>query len=153
MVRSHDPRFPPIRVAVDTRALTPETKCGACPGALCCNYVTEALQTPKSRYDFDYLLWQLSHENVQCFKDNDDSWHLLFVSRCRHLQPDNRCGIYERRPQVCRDHSNDFCEMDQPLSKDWKLYFPDDAALDVYCRKRFRSWDRRHSDWAKHGVD
>lgn len=22
--------------------------------------------------------------------------------RCRHLQPDNRCGIYESRPEICR---------------------------------------------------
>jgi len=31
--------------------------------------------------------------------------------RCPHLQPDNRCGIYDRRPQICRDYSADqVCE-------------------------------------------
>jgi Fe-S-cluster containining protein len=26
----------------------------------------------------------------------------LADGRCRHLQPDNRCGIYESRPEICR---------------------------------------------------
>jgi len=28
----------------------------------------------------------------------------LVFYRCRHLQDDNRCGIYETRPQFCRDY-------------------------------------------------
>ena len=27
--------------------------------------------------------------------------------RCPHLLPDNRCGVYEDRPKVCRDYSAD----------------------------------------------
>lgn len=27
--------------------------------------------------------------------------------RCPHLTPDNRCGIYEDRPKVCRDYGAD----------------------------------------------
>ncbi len=31
--------------------------------------------------------------------------------RCPHLQADNLCGIYEDRPQICRDYAADsFCE-------------------------------------------
>ena len=31
--------------------------------------------------------------------------------RCPHLQPDNRCGIYQTRPQICRDYAADaLCE-------------------------------------------
>jgi hypothetical protein len=26
---------------------------------------------------------------------------------CPHLQPDNRCGIYETRPEICRKHTAD----------------------------------------------
>jgi Fe-S-cluster containining protein len=30
--------------------------------------------------------------------------------RCRHLGDDNLCGIYEDRPQICRDYAADrFC--------------------------------------------
>jgi Fe-S-cluster containining protein len=27
--------------------------------------------------------------------------------RCPHLQDDNLCGVYETRPQICRDHRAD----------------------------------------------
>ncbi|MDX1442900.1 MAG: YkgJ family cysteine cluster protein [Gammaproteobacteria bacterium] len=141
-------RFPPIKVEVDTRGLTEETKCDACTKSLCCHYITQQIETPRSRYDFDFLLWQMTHKNVQAFKD-EDGWFLLFITTCRFLQHDGRCGIYEKRPQVCRDHKNDWCELDEPLSKHWDLYFPDYEALDEYCRKRFKTWDRRHDDWAK----
>lgn len=31
--------------------------------------------------------------------------------RCPHLSPENLCGIYEDRPQICRDYAADrFCE-------------------------------------------
>ena len=147
-MRQHDPRFPPIVVEVDQTGLTPETKCDACPTSICCHYITQEIETPKSRYDFDFLLWQISHKGVQVYKD-EGSWYLLFETTCRHLQKDGRCGIYEKRPQVCRDHSNDWCEMDEPLSVHWEQYFPDYESLDAYCRKRFKTWDKRHEDWKK----
>lgn len=32
-------------------------------------------------------------------------------ARCPHLTADNLCGIYERRPQICRDYAADWlCE-------------------------------------------
>ena len=34
---------------------------------------------------------------------------------CKHLQPDNLCGIYDTRPQICRDYTTDNCEYDD----DW----------------------------------
>ena len=31
--------------------------------------------------------------------------------RCPHLQPDNLCAVYDRRPEVCRSYSADaLCE-------------------------------------------
>jgi Fe-S-cluster containining protein len=27
--------------------------------------------------------------------------------RCPHLQADNRCGVYENRPKICRDYQPD----------------------------------------------
>jgi Fe-S-cluster containining protein len=93
-------------------------------------------------HDFDHLLWQLSHANVQAFKD-DEGWFLLVNNKCLHLQPDGRCGIYETRPQVCRDHDNDWCEYDEPAEKTFELFFPDYDALLKYCRKRYKNWDSR----------
>ncbi len=122
--------------------ITPETKCGYCTSAKCCTYITQTVETPRSKYDFDHLLWQISHRNVQVYKD-EDGWTLLVNTPCKHLQPDGRCGIYEVRPQICREHSNDYCEFDSPSEDGFDLFFEDYEALLKYCRKRFKRWDKR----------
>jgi Fe-S-cluster containining protein len=77
------------------------------------------------------------------YKD-EDGWFLLINNSCRHLQPGGRCGIYETRPQVCREHSNDGCEFEGPSGEeDFELFFRDYEALLAHCRKKFKSWDRR----------
>ena len=93
----------PIQPSNKTK-ITPENKCTFCKGSTCCTYLTHQIDTPRSMEDFDLLLWQISHRETQVYKDSD-GWFLLFNSTCRHLQPGGRCGIYETRPQVCRDHS------------------------------------------------
>lgn len=122
--------------------LTPETKCSFCPGTKCCTYITQKIPGPRSRDDFDHLLWQLAHENIQAYKDSD-GWFLLINNRCTMLGDDGRCRIYDTRPQVCRDYSNDYCEFDAPAEEGFELFFRDYDELLAYCRKRFRRWDER----------
>ena len=43
----------------------------------------------------------------------DESWYLCVHTVCKHLEHDNRCGIYETRPQICRDYTTDACEFDE----------------------------------------
>lgn len=119
--------------------ITPENKCTFCQGSKCCTYVTQHLETPRSKAEFDVLLWQVSHRNVEVYKDSD-GWFLMFNTPCEKLQPDGRCGIYHTRPQICRDHDNDFCEYDAPAEEGFELYFPDYESLLKYCKKRFKSW-------------
>lgn len=121
--------------------MTPETKCGFCTNSKCCTYVTQAIDGPRSKYDFEHLLWQVSHENVSVYKD-DDGWCLVYDSRCTHLLPDGKCNIYDVRPQICRDHSNDYCEYDAAAEEGYDLYFPNYDSLLKYCKKRFKRWDR-----------
>lgn len=128
----------PIRPA----DLTPETKCGFCPGSKCCTYITQRIDAPRAMEDFDFLLWQISHREVEIYKDCD-GWFLLFNTTCVHLQADGRCGIYDKRPQICRDYSNDFCEFDEPAEKSFDLYFRTYEELLRYCRKRFKNWNKR----------
>ncbi len=125
-----------------TLDITPENKCSFCHGAKCCTYFTERLETPRSMHDFDHLLWQISHRDVRIYKD-EDGWYLLVEAPCLHLQKDGRCGIYETRPTVCREHSNDYCEYDAPAEEGFELYFDGYDALLKYCRKRFKTWDKR----------
>ena len=119
--------------------LTPDIKCDYCTNSTCCTYITQEIDTPRSKHDFDHLLWQVSHENIHVYKD-DDGWYLIVDNKCLHLLPGGRCGIYDTRPAVCREHSNDFCEFDQPAEEGFELYFHDYNALLKYCKKRYKRW-------------
>ncbi|HBS26171.1 MAG TPA: zinc/iron-chelating domain-containing protein [Gammaproteobacteria bacterium] len=119
--------------------LTSETKCGFCTNSKCCTYITQSIDTPRSKADFDLLLWQISHQNIQIYQDTD-GWYLLVNNSCTHLQEDGGCGIYHVRPQICRDHTNDFCEYDAPATEGFKRYFENYDSLLSYCKKRFKRW-------------
>ena len=130
----------PVKITSDKK-ITPENKCSFCKNSKCCTYVTQAIDTPRSKADFEHLLWQVSHRNVSVYKDSD-GWCLLFDTECMHLLPNGNCGIYENRPQICREHSNDYCEFDAPAEDGFELYFPDYQSLLAYCKKRYKSWTR-----------
>jgi len=121
--------------------ITGHTKCGLCTHSKCCTYITQAIATPRKKIDFEHLLWQVSHRDVKAYKDAD-GWYLLVESRCTHLLEDGGCGIYEHRPQICRDHSNAYCEFDAPAEGGFELYFTDYGELLRYCKRRFRRWTR-----------
>lgn len=122
------------------RPSIPVDKCSQCHQSICCTYVTHPLDTPRGKADFQYLLWLVSHGNIEIYKD-EDGWCLLIPARCQHLQGDGRCGIYATRPPICREHDNSHCEFDQPAEQDFDLYFRNYDELLKYCRKRFRTWD------------
>ncbi len=135
-------RLPDIKVEVSPKIkITAENKCGFCTNSQCCTYVTQELDTPRSKYEFEHLLWQVSHEHISVYKD-DEGWYLLVDGKCTHLLPDGRCGIYEVRPQICRDHTNDYCEFDSPAEDGFDLFFADYDSLLKYCKKRFKKWKR-----------
>ncbi len=123
---------------------TSENKCASCKGATCCTYVTQQIDTPRSKREFSDLLWQVSHQGVQAFRD-EGTWYLLFEGRCTQLLPDGRCGIYETRPHICREHSNDCCEFDAPREEGFDLHFKGYDELLEYCKKKFKNWDKVES--------
>jgi len=121
-----------------------KTKCERCRTSICCTYLTQQIDAPRSMHAFDNLLWQLSHRDVQLFQDKR-GWFLLVNNPCLHLRPDGGCGIYSRRPKVCRDHSSDDCEFGASAIKGYKKYFRSAGALERYCREKFKTWTRRHA--------
>jgi len=121
--------------------LPTENKCSRCIGSTCCTYITEALGSMRAKDDFEHLLWQVSHDNVEAYQD-EDGWYLLIRGRCEHLGAGGVCGIYASRPQICRDYTNDWCEFDEPASKHFRHYFRNYAELLAYCRERFKRWDK-----------
>jgi Fe-S-cluster containining protein len=128
--------FPEIEVSGNDNEFS---KCDLCTNSKCCTYVTQQIDRPRSKYDFEVLLWQVSHDGVGAYKD-DDGWFVMFESRCQHLLVGGRCNIYEIRPTICRSHSNDYCEYDASAEDGFDLYFPDYDSLLQYCRKKFKRW-------------
>jgi len=92
--------------------------------AKCCRYFALPIETPESFEDLEYIRWYLLHGQASVFKE-DDTWYLLVHTVCKHLQSDNRCGIYETRPQICRDYTTDGCEYDEDWTYDFYLETPE----------------------------
>lgn len=107
----------PAPVPVKPRADVPKDAnlCEYCT-AKCCQYFALPIETPETEEEFDNLRWYMYHSvqsvnPVQLFVD-DETWFLMVNQPCRHLQADNRCGVYEIRPQICRDYTTKSCEYD-----------------------------------------
>ena len=107
--------------------------CNHCP-AKCCRYFSLSIDRPETAADFDYLRWYLLHEHATVFTE-DDNWYLLVHTVCKHLQSDNRCGIYETRPQICREYTTDQCEYDDHYTFD--RYFETAEQVQEYANARF----------------
>lgn len=105
-----------------------EVLCDHCT-AKCCRYFALPIETPATRKDFDFVRWYLLHDRATVFTE-DDTWYLLVHTDCRHLQKNNLCGIYETRPQICRDYSADSCEYED----DWVYdqYFETPEQVEEY---------------------
>jgi Fe-S-cluster containining protein len=98
--------------------------------AKCCRYFALPIDTPVQRKDFDFIRWYLLHDRASVFVD-DETWYLLVHTTCKHLKDDYRCGIYETRPQICRDYTTDACEFED----DWcyEKYFETPEQVDEYA--------------------
>lgn|GEM_PF-799000 len=100
-----------------------EVLCQYCT-ARCCSYFALPMETPTERNDFENIRWFMLHGRVSVFVDSG-TWFLCVFNKCDHLQPDNMCGIYETRPQICRDYSTDSCEYDNDGIYDQLFETPD----------------------------
>ena len=116
-----------VRPKIRREDLRPgEVLCDHCT-AKCCKYFALVIDTPTTDEDFQFLRWYLLHEYATVFTE-DDRWYLLMHTRCAQLQPDNRCGIYDTRPTICRDYSTDNCEFDDSFLYDRYFETPEQMA-------------------------
>lgn len=90
-----------------------EVLCDHCT-AKCCKYFALPIERPTEKGDYEFIRWFLLHGHATVFTE-EKSWYLLVHTECKHLQPDQRCGIYDTRPQICRDYSTKDCEYED----DW----------------------------------
>jgi uncharacterized protein len=95
--------------------------------AKCCRYFAVTIETPEDHTDFEYIRWFLLHDRATVFKEDDD-WFLLVHTECRHLQPDNLCGIYDTRPHICQEYSTKDCEFEDDWTYDFYLETPEQVS-------------------------
>ena len=99
-----------LPVAPDPDAIPVHPNCARCP-AMCCNYVSTEIDVPTTKREVDIIRWYLMHAGVRVYcEDRTGSWFVQFMARCRFLGENNLCGIYETRPQICRDLQANECE-------------------------------------------
>lgn len=108
-----------------------ECLCDRCT-ALCCRYFALGIDDPETPEDYDDIRWYLAHENVHVFIEDDD-WYLSVQTRCQFLQDDNRCGIYEDRPKICREYTTDNCDY-WTGQYDFEQYFVKPEELEAYAQ-------------------
>ena len=113
LAKAEKPEKPAARRSLPIIASEPvsepkQVPCLSC--GLCCSYVAVDIEDPTTLRGATNILWYLYHEGVGVYTDGED-WMVTFDTRCRHLQDDNRCRIYETRPQICREFDETSCEV------------------------------------------
>ncbi len=109
-------------------------KCKTCESK-CCRYFGLQLDTPRSKEEFENLRWFLAHKGVTVFVEKK-KWYLQMDNKCRFLQESNQCGIYDKRPLICREHSPGTCE-NAMGNFDHEYTFKSLKEIDAYLAKRF----------------
>ena len=84
------------------------TTCKKCT-ALCCKYFALEIDKPTTKNDFENIRWYISHQRTSVFIQQG-KWYLNVKNRCKHLDGNNRCKIYEERPAICRRLDPGNCE-------------------------------------------
>jgi Fe-S-cluster containining protein len=100
----------PLPLVQDAKELVECTSCGQC-----CTYVGIGINAPsRPRYATD-ILWYLYHEKVYVYVDGAREWSVHFEARCRNLGEGFLCGVYLKRPHICRSFDNRTCEVNDPV--------------------------------------
>lgn len=106
--------------------------CAGC--TICCRHIAIELDKPDTFEEFTEIIWYLMHENVVVGIDHEDEWYIEFKTKCKALNKDNRCDIYELRPQICRDYDPEECERNGE-GEVWKYCFTNREEFLKYLEK------------------
>lgn len=116
--------------------------CSKCDAA-CCKYVAMEIDCPEDLDDFENIKWYVAHENIRVFVEEDDSWNIEFITKCKYLRDDNLCSIHEEfvkdpsvsRPKICKEFGVDEC----PFHNDYeeKYTFTSIEEVEKYVKNIF----------------
>ncbi|MCF7958763.1 MAG: YkgJ family cysteine cluster protein [Phycisphaerae bacterium] len=112
-----------------------ESLCMKCAG-LCCKYLALPIETPENKGDFDDIRWYLAHEGISVFVEKED-WYINVATRCKYLDKNNMCDIYETRPKICRAYKEDNCDFHSG-DYGYDLHFTSLEDLDDYIQKEWK---------------
>lgn len=117
--------------------------CHLC-NASCCRYFALQIDEPVDDEGYDHVRWYLMHEGTVVWVQ-DEEWYLEVRTQCRHLQPDNSCGVYETRPQICRDYGLPGGEACEYFTKDleYDLEFRNDAEFQTWVEQQQKKKKRK----------
>lgn len=111
-------------------------------GAQCCRYIATEIDEPTCKGDYDNVRWYLLHRHVNVFEDLDGKWFLEFETDCMALDDDGRCGYYDQRPRICREHGDPNADVDCEFLGEESPY-----------KRKFRTIDEFEGWLAGRGVD
>jgi len=114
------------------------SKCDGCP-ASCCRDLNMAIGAPRTKDEIDDLLWQVQFDTVRIYIRNR-RWYLLVEGDCMYLDKNDRCIIYDHRPDKCRKHLPPECEK---YGDFWDIMFNNPQELEAYLKKRKQSARKR----------
>ena len=143
MMPPRSPSPTPAEDARDARQLSPGENADLCSGCVtCCTYLTIEIDAPRAAWEYDQWLWALHHHGINLYVEKPERWYLHIETRCNALQTNGRCGVYARRPVLCREYDPRVCERRYPLS---------DIAAWFHGPEEFETWIRtkRPSHWAR----
>ena len=101
--------------------------CEKCTG-LCCRYFALPIETPEDWDDYDDIRWYLCHEDITVFLEDGD-WYINVKNKCKYLsEKDYKCGIYDKRPIICRGYKTDDCDFTSN-DYDYELHFTDEHQI------------------------
>ena len=82
-------------------------KCNNCGD--CCKTVAVEIDTPKTKRDIEDMKWFLFHRGINIVVDRKKNWSIEFKTKCKYLDKNNKCKIYNKRPPVCKKFSAKQC--------------------------------------------
>ncbi|MEX0782761.1 MAG: hypothetical protein WD557_08930 [Dehalococcoidia bacterium] len=106
--------------------------CTGC-AAYCCTTLVFPQAVPVHISSLDYFRFCLGFPGVE-LGIGDGQWSIVIKTRCRHLQDDNRCGVYGQpeRPIICKYYDQWKC--------DYKRQFGETRPADM-LRLRLEQWE------------
>lgn len=76
------------------------------------------MDPPEDDEDFDDLAWILIHENVSIHV-GALQWEIVVKNKCRFIDSEKGCTIYDKRPQICREHKPGECDANSDCESDY----------------------------------